>query len=108
MMPKIDKVHDIIAKRELTYLSANGSREEALIEIGKPYQFDDQGIYVCPYRVGSTSYEHIFGSVGIDSFQALELAMKTIESELIYWLRKKGGSFEFLDEPGTGLEKENA
>lgn len=108
MMPKIKEVRDIIATRELTYISESGQREKALIEIGKPYKFTDEGDYVCPYRVGSESYEHIFGSVGIDSFQALELSMRTMEAELVYWVRKKGGSFEFLDEPGTGLERENA
>lgn len=107
-MPKIKEVRDIIAIRELTYISDSGQREKALIEIGKPYQFTDEGDYLCPYRVGSESYENTFGSVGIDSFQALELSMRTMESELIYWLRKKGGSFEFLGESGTGLEQENA
>lgn len=107
MMPKIKEVRDIIATRELIYISDSGQREKALIEIGKSYQFTDEGDYLCPYRVGSESYEHIFGSVGIDSFQALELSMRTMEPELTYWLRKKGGSFEFLGEPGTGLEQEN-
>ena len=104
MMPKIKEVKEVIATRELVYISSNGKREVAKVEIGKPYKIEEEA-YVCPYRVGSESYEHIFGSVGIDSFQALELSMKTIESELIYWLRKNGGSFEFLGEPGTGLEK---
>jgi hypothetical protein len=108
MMPRIKEVRDIIATRELTYISDSGERERAKIEIGKPYQLSDEGDYLCPYRVGSGSYEHIFGSVGVDSFQALELSMKTMESELIYWVRTKGGSFEFLGEPGTGLEKESA
>ena len=103
-MPKIKEVNEVVATRELIYISSDGKREEAKIEIGKPFQ-TEEGDYVCPYRVGSESYEHIFGSVGIDAYQALELSMKTIEAELIYWIRKMGGSFEFLDEPGTGLEK---
>ena len=108
MMPKIDDVQDIIATRELVYISDGGGREKAIVEIGKPYQLTDAGDYLCPYRVGSKSYEHLFGSVGIDSFQALDLAMKTMEAELTFWVRSKGGSFEFLGEPGTGLEKQNA
>lgn len=103
-MPKINEVNEVIATRELIYINSDGAREEAKIEIGKPFQTED-GDYVCPYRVSSQSYEHIFGIVGIDAFQALELTMKTIEAELIYWAREKGGSFEFLGEPGTGLEK---
>ncbi len=103
-MPKVKEVNEVIATRELVYISNEGQREVAKIDIGKPYQIED-GDFVCPYRVGSESYEHIFGSVGIDSFQALELSMKTMEAELIYWLRKKGGAFEFLGEPGTGLEQ---
>lgn len=103
MIPRLKKVHDIIATRELTYIAENGEREKAIIEIGKPYQCTEDGDYLCPYKVGSSSYEHVFGSVGIDSFQALELAMKSIKAELIYWVRKKGGAFEFLGESGTGL-----
>jgi len=102
-VPKNSVVRDIIATRELIYLSESGKREQVLIQIGKPYKLTDEGDYFCPYRVGSDSYENIFGSVGIDSFQALELSMRTIQAELIYWVRKKGGSFEFLGEPGTGL-----
>lgn len=104
VMPKIKEVRDVIATRELVYITESGQREHAIIEIGKPYQIEHEA-YVCPYRVGSTSYEHIFGSVGIDTFQALELTLNTIEAELIYWVRKRGGSFEFLGEPGSGLEK---
>ena len=104
MMPKIEEVRDIIATRELVYISSSGEREISKIEIGKPYQIEEEA-YLCPYRVGSSSYEHIFGSVGIDTFQALELSLKTMEAELAYWVRKKGGSFEFLGEPGAGLEK---
>ncbi|WP_444907150.1 DUF6968 family protein [Microbulbifer sp. SSSA008] len=103
-MTKIKDVKEVIATRELIYISNTGKREVAKVEIGKPFQVEE-GDYVCPYLVGSESYEHIFGTVGIDSFQALELSMKTMESELIYWVSKKGGSFEFLGEPGTGLEK---
>lgn len=102
-MPKITEVSEIIATRELVYISSSGQREKAIVEIGKPYELDEEA-YICPYRVGSESYEHIFGSVGIDSFQALELTLKTMEAELKYWLRKKGGTFEFLGEPGTGFE----
>jgi len=104
-MPKISKVEEIVATRELVYISSAGRREVAKIEIGKPFP-TEQGDYVCPYRVGSKSYEHIYGPMGIDSYQALELSMKTIEAELIFWIRNRGGSFEFLGEPGTGLEKD--
>ena len=107
MIPKVIKVEDVIVSREITYISAEGIREKATIEIGRPYKMEDE-VYFCPYRVGSESYEHIFGSVGIDSFQALDLSMKTIDAELVYWVRKKGGSFEFLGEPGTGFETSNA
>jgi hypothetical protein len=104
MMPKIEKVDDIIATRELVYVSDSGEREKATVTIGRPYEID-KDTYVCPYKVGSASYEHMFGSVGIDTFQALQLCLRSIESELVYWVRRRGGSFEYLGEPGTGLEQ---
>lgn len=103
-LPQIEEVKDVIATRKLTYVSNAGIREEALIEIGKPYELESD-TYICPYRIGSNSYERIYYSVGFDSFQVLSFAMDTIRVELKHWLREKGGSFEFLDEPGTGLEE---
>jgi len=103
-MPEITEVTDIISTRELVYISAQGIREKAIIEIGKPYKMPEEDGYFCPYRISTTSYERLSGSVGIDSFQALELTLRSMDAELTYWARLKGGSFEFLGEPGTGLE----
>ena len=103
MLPKIERIDEIIATRNLIYISSSGQREPAVVEIGKPYKLENE-TFICPYRVASPSYERMLGMVGIDQLQALSLTLKTIESEFIYWQRKQGGSFEFLDEPGTGLE----
>lgn len=107
-MPDITEVNDIIATRELNYISEQGAREKAIIEIGKPYKRPQEDDYFCPYTVRSISYERVSGSVGIDSFQALELTIRSMEAELTYWMRQQGGSFEFLGEPGIGLENISA
>ena len=101
-MHKITDVNDVIAKREFIYVSDTGVREAAIVEVGKPFQMNDVS-YICPYRLKSNSYERLFGMVGIDSYQALELTMNTIPDELAYWLRKKGGSFENFDESASGF-----
>ncbi|WP_428243264.1 DUF6968 family protein [Gynuella sp.] len=94
MIPKIEKIEEVIATRNLVYISDSGQREQAAVEIGKPFRLANE-TFICPYRVASSSYEKLFGIVGIVELQALSLTLKTIESELIYWKRKKGGSFEF-------------
>ena len=106
MMPKIDDIGEIVAKRELVHISDEGARESVIVQIGRPIQIEGEDEFVCPYRVASGNYETYFWNVGIDSLQALDLSLKSIETEYLRLLQKKGGSFEFLGEPGAGYDNE--
>jgi hypothetical protein len=68
---------DVIASRELNVV---GSEEKVLVEIGRPKKRDMDA--QCSYRIRYR--EHVFGIdvSGIDEFQALQLAMKTLPVEL--------------------------
>jgi len=108
MIPKITELGQIVAERQLKLVLSNGVKQDAIIKIGMPFQFDDDGTWICPYELSGQDYNYKFGMVGIDSMQALQLTLKTLPSELERWARNDQGSFEYLGEPGAGLEDETA
>ena len=105
-MPDIRDLKDvgeIVATREMEFVYDEGHREAAGIRVGKPREWDGAETWVCPYEVWSESYQKIFGMVGIDAIQSLELTMKTLRAEIEHWERKWKGKFFFLDEEGAGI-----
>ena len=102
-MPEIENVGKIIASRELIFVSSDGSKEEAFLRVGMPYEYTKSLDWCCPYELGTASEKKIFGMIGIDALQALELTMKTLSVEIEHWERKKKGKFHFLDKKGAGL-----
>jgi hypothetical protein len=77
------------ADRQLTYIVARreldirGSTQKVVVELARPYA-RPSGEFGCPYRIeyGQTVIQReIFG---VDSFQALQLALKIISSHLHY------------------------
>ena len=98
MMEKVKKIGEVVATRALTHVAVDGSRETAMVEIGRPFRDGAAGDFVCPCRISSGSFEVMFGSMGIDSLQAIEMAIRNVEAELERYLSFEGGSFEFLGE----------
>ena len=90
----------IIATRELEFVCEGGERETVVVSIGVPVVGEDAETWYCPYRVKGMSFEKQRHTVGIDSVQALDLALGVIGSELIYISRHRKGVFQFLGEPG--------
>jgi hypothetical protein len=104
-MLEIKNIGEEIASRELIFVGDDGVTEKVLVKIGKPYKVKDQGDYCCPYELVSGSHRKIYGSIGIDTFQALQLATSTINTEIRYWEKKHKGRFHFLGEEGAGLKE---
>lgn len=105
-MPNIRDLKDIgevIAVREMEFVYDGGRRETAGIRIGKPREWDGPEAWICPYEVWSESHQKIFGMVGIDALQSLDLTMKTLRVEIEHWERKWKGKFFFLDEVGVEI-----
>ena len=102
-MPSIEDIGEAIAVREMEFVYDTGLRENVVLRVGMPRECEDPEAWVCPYEIRSESHQKIFGMVGIDSLQALELTMKTLKVEIEYWERSRKGKFFFLDEEGAAI-----
>src|SRR5256885_1507139 len=72
---KLDSVGDLIAARTLVLHQDNGANSEINVLLGKPRQLPDHQDYFCPYQIKGAGDEKVRYSCGVDSFQALHLAL---------------------------------
>ena len=88
----------VIADRQLRD-SENPSREVRLL-IGEPQQFPDapNGDYYCPFQVVGVGSEKVLYAGGIDSLQAIELAVLILPSVLEN-LRRDNPGLGWADAP---------
>jgi hypothetical protein len=81
-------MNEIIAEREIFAISPKGEKKKLHIALGKPYQvIKDE--WTCPVQIKGL-YENLRGINGIDSWQALTLAMILIHQLLSYFLENGG------------------
>lgn len=103
-MFKVKELGQVIAERQLIFISDEGTTEAVTLRVGLPHACKEPEAYVCPYELASKNYTKLFGMVGIDTIQALELTVKTLKVELDHWEKKFKGKFHFLDEAGHGVK----
>jgi len=102
-MPDIKDVGDVIAIREMEFVSDDGRREKAFLKVGKPFKYNNDLDWCCPYELSTESRKKVYGMIGIDSLQALELTIKTLRVEIEHWEKYQKGKFYFLDEYGAAI-----
>jgi len=102
-MFKVKELGEVIAIREMLFVGNDGSSEAVTLKIGTPCACDEPEAFICPYEISSKKHSRLFGSVGIDTVQALTLTMKTLKVDLDYWEKKFDGELHFLDEKGHGF-----
>ena len=90
----------IIAVRELQFQYAAGSSEAVRVSIGIPVPAEEPETWCCTCTIIGTSIQKSFPTVGIDSVQALTLALGTLPDILEFLSRKHEGEFHFLEERG--------
>jgi len=74
------QIGDVIATRKLTGTWA-GKPIDILVEVGKPVP-DPQGDWICPFRISGGPQQTLFYAAGLDSMQALYLALCMIGAKL--------------------------
>jgi hypothetical protein len=80
---KLDSIGELIASRTLTIeADGNAISEEVTVLLGKPQQWPDHDDYFCPYQIKGAGDEKLRYMGGVDSFQALHLALSTLRVEL--------------------------
>lgn len=74
-MFKVKELGQVIAERKLVFVTDEGVTEKVTLKVGLPYSCEEPEAYVCPYELSSEKHSTLFGMVGIDTIQALELSM---------------------------------
>ena len=88
-MPDIKDLGTVIASREMEFIFDDGGREKAFLKIGMPFEYNENPDWCCPYELSTASSRKLFGMIGIDALQALELTMKTLRVEIEHWEKKR-------------------
>jgi hypothetical protein len=98
---KLDDVGEIIAVRKLSLLSEGGPPSEILVLLGKPRQLPDHCDYYCPFQFKGAGTERVTYMCGIDAFQALQLAIRSLGVALDVLNIQLGGNLRWEgDEKG--------
>ena len=91
-MKKLEDVGNVIAERELEL--ADGRTVQVVI--GQPQLFPEGGSFYCPIRITGIGKEKIMRVGGVDSVQALVLALQAIDAHLFASLGAPDGILNWL------------
>ncbi len=98
-MKELEDVGEIIAKRELDL--ADGRTVQVVI--GKPQRFPDGHDFYCPIQITGLGKEIIIRIGGVDSVQALVLALHAISSTLYTSDAARAGMLTWLGRRNFGI-----
>ncbi len=91
-----DTIGEVVATRKLSLVGEPG--REILVKIGKPH-LSEHNDYLCPIQVTGIGEERVYSIYGVDSVQALELAMRSLGSELQRLNTQHQGRIRWDDAP---------
>ncbi len=93
---------EVIADRQLM-LRKDGGHVDVTVKIGKP-ELDASGEnWMCRYEIWFGGSCTSMAMHGVDSMQALQLAIATLDVELEVGARKYAGTLYHYDEPFTSM-----
>jgi len=108
MMKRLEEVQDQIAERSLVLVADDGSTEEVLVRIGRPYLFPGSDEYIWAYEiVGGGIQEGRFGA-GEDSVGALVMCLQFIGTRVHVLRDRFGGRLNWPagpDDPDCGFPR---
>lgn len=82
MKQKIQDIGVLIAERHLEG-SESGTARKITIKIGRPFPDEStEACWYCPYSIDAGSDKRLFYGAGVDSLQALRIAISMIEADL--------------------------
>jgi hypothetical protein len=104
MNMKLTDIGTVIAERQLEG-HENGKACSVTVKIGKPVPDEGgEGSWYCPYSIEAGSTRRLFYGAGVDSLQALRIAISMIETELTSTFRHL--NLRWMCESDLGLSKE--
>jgi hypothetical protein len=90
-----EQIGELIAERVLV-LEVDGTEREIVVRLGKPKQ--EGSDWVCAYQILGFKRKRGLLVYGIDAFQALLLAIKSLSVDLEVEAKRSGGILTFLGE----------
>jgi hypothetical protein len=104
MKLKLTDIGTLIAERQLEGRE-NGKECSVMVRIGKPFHAEgSQGSWYCAYSIEFGSTQRLFYAAGVDSLQALRIAISMIETELTSTFRHL--DLKWMGENDLGFSKE--
>jgi hypothetical protein len=93
---------DTIAERRME-LRTEGRTIEVVVKLARPEPDASHDSWKCEYEVQFGEDTKTMAMYGGDALQALQLSMVTLDAELKYGAKKRGGVLYHLDEPFTSV-----
>jgi hypothetical protein len=93
---------DAIAERRLE-LRADGGLIQVVVKLGRPERDDTLDAWKCPYQVSFGDSCREVAVYGVDSMQALQLSIATLDMELRLEAKSRGGVLYHLDKPFNSI-----
>ena len=78
---RIQNIGTVIAERHLDGVE-DGTPCKVVVRLGKPVQNHDDESWYCPYSITTSKSERLFYGAGLDSLQALRIAISMVAAEL--------------------------
>jgi hypothetical protein len=105
-------IGEVIAERLLVLVRPDGSKHDILVSLGKPERRAGLEDYYCPYQIIGFSEPRISYAAGVDCFQAIQLALLKLGTELelrnnseegqLFWLHEVDLGFPVADRSSKG------
>jgi hypothetical protein len=89
------KADDIVAQRTLWVESSTGKRP-VVVAVGRPYPIDGGENYECPFTIDGMMATSLRSAKGVDSVQALSLALSIIGASLYTSREYKAGELTWF------------
>jgi ribosome-associated translation inhibitor RaiA len=80
---------DVIAERGLTLVTQAGTVQEVIVRLGKPKPSEEADDFSCEIEIVTPDGAINSRILGVDAFQALELATRYIASRLRHYRREQ-------------------
>ena len=102
---ELKSVGEVVARRDLYILNDEEPNQDVVVLIGKPQSIPDLRDFYCPYQILGAGESKVRYAGGVDAVQAIQLALKAIETDLATLNEKCGRKLRWLsgEVPGLGF-----
>jgi hypothetical protein len=108
-MARTYELGEVIAVRQVDAVATDGSRTEVVLKLGKPMPDPlPGGDWCCPHQIVGLGDERVAATFGVDSLQALLLAVYSVRLRLTERAEGASVALDWLGQPDLGLKVDPA